>query len=55
LATLRNLQIPLPNDRTVPLSQIASFDFGQEYPMIWQRDRIPTLKYHRIARNHAEQ
>jgi multidrug efflux pump len=43
LATLRNLQIPLPNGRTVPLSQIASFDFGQEYPMIWQRDRVPTL------------
>jgi multidrug efflux pump subunit AcrB len=43
LPTLRNLQIPLPNGRTVPLSQIASFDFGQEYPLIWQRDRVPTL------------
>ena len=43
LATLRNLQLPLANGRTVPLSQIASFDFGQEYPLIWQRDRVPTL------------
>ena len=43
LATLRNLQIPLANGRTVPLSQIATFDFGQEYPLIWQRDRVPTL------------
>ena len=43
LATLRNLQIPLPNGRTVPLSQIATFDFGQEFPLIWQRDRVPTL------------
>jgi multidrug efflux pump len=43
LATLRNLPIPLPNGRTVPLSQIARFDFGQEYPLIWQRDRVPTL------------
>jgi len=43
LATLRTLQIPLPNGRTVPLSQIASFDFAQEYPLIWRRDRIPTL------------
>jgi multidrug efflux pump subunit AcrB len=34
LATLRTLQIPLPNGRTVPLSQIASFDFAQEYPLI---------------------
>jgi multidrug efflux pump subunit AcrB len=43
LATLRTLQIPLPNGRTVPLSQIASFDFAQEYPLIWRRDRVPTL------------
>ena len=43
LSTLRNLQIPLPNGRTVPLSQIATFDFGQEYPLIWRRDRVPTL------------
>jgi len=43
LSTLRNLQIPLPNGRTVPLSQIATFDFAQEYPLIWRRDRVPTL------------
>ena len=39
LSTLRTLQIPLPNGRTVPLSQIATFDFAQEYPLIWRRDR----------------
>jgi multidrug efflux pump len=43
LATLRTLQIPLRNGRTVPLSQIASFDFAQESPLIWRRDRVPTL------------
>ena len=43
LATLRALQVPLPNGRTVPLSQIATFDFAQEYPLIWRRDRVPTL------------
>jgi multidrug efflux pump subunit AcrB len=43
LATLRNLQIALPNGRTVPLGQIARFDFAQEYPLVWQRDRVPTL------------
>jgi multidrug efflux pump len=43
LSTLRTLQIPLPNGRTVPLSQIAAFDFAQEYPLIWRRDRVPTL------------
>jgi multidrug efflux pump len=43
LATLRTLQVPLPGGRTVPLSQFASFDFDQEYPLIWRRDRVPTL------------
>src|SRR5271169_5978613 len=43
LSTLRALQLPLPNGRTVPLSQVASFDFDQEFPLIWRRDRIPTL------------
>jgi multidrug efflux pump subunit AcrB len=43
LATLRNVQVPLPNGRTVPLSQLATFDFEQEYPLVWRRDRVPTL------------
>jgi multidrug efflux pump len=43
LSTLRNVQVPLPNGRTVPLSQLASFSFDQEFPLIWRRDRVPTL------------
>ena len=43
LSTLRTLQIPLPNGRTVPLSQLATFDFQQEYPLIWRRNRVLTL------------
>ena len=43
LASLRTLQIPLPNGRTVPLIQIASIGYGQEYPLMWRRDREPTL------------
>jgi multidrug efflux pump len=43
LSTLRTLQISLPNGRTVPLSQLATFEFQQEYPLIWRRDRVPTL------------
>jgi multidrug efflux pump subunit AcrB len=43
LSTLRALQLPLANGRTVPLSQVASFEFKQEYPLIWRRQRIPTL------------
>ncbi len=33
LSTLRALQLPLPNGRTVPLSQVATFDFEQEFPL----------------------
>ncbi len=43
LSTLRTVQVPLPNGRTVPLSQLASFDFEQESPLIWRRNRVPTL------------
>jgi multidrug efflux pump subunit AcrB len=43
LSTLRTLQVSLPNGRTVPLSQLATFDFEQEYPLVWRRDRVPTL------------
>ncbi len=43
LSTIRTLQVPLPNGRTVPLSQIASVQYGQEYPIVWRRDRRPTV------------
>jgi multidrug efflux pump subunit AcrB len=35
--------VPLPNGQTVPLSQIATVDYGQEYPIVWRRDRRPTV------------
>ena len=43
LATLRSLQVPLPNGRTVALGQFATFGYEQEYPLVWRRDRVPTL------------
>jgi multidrug efflux pump subunit AcrB len=43
LETLRTLQVPLPSARTVPLSQFATFGYEQEYPLVWRRDRVPTL------------
>jgi multidrug efflux pump subunit AcrB len=42
-ATIRTLQVPLPNGKTVPLSQIATVDYGQEYPIVWRRDRRPAV------------
>jgi multidrug efflux pump len=43
LSTLRTLQIPLANGRTVPLVQFATVGYGQEFPLVWRRDRLPTL------------
>ncbi|HEX4261474.1 MAG TPA: efflux RND transporter permease subunit [Acetobacteraceae bacterium] len=43
LSTIRTLQVPLPNGQSVPLSQIASVDYGQEYPQVWRRDRRPMV------------
>ena len=53
LSTLRSLQLPLPGGRSVPLSQIATFDFDQEFPLIWRRDRVPTLTVQADVNNGA--
>jgi len=43
LAKLQTLDVPLPNGRTVPLNKVATVSFAQEQPMVWRRDRVPTL------------
>ena len=43
LETLRTVQVPIAGGRTVPLSQFATFDYEQTYPLVWRRDRVPSL------------
>ncbi|MBF9235445.1 efflux RND transporter permease subunit [Microvirga alba] len=43
LSTLETMQVALPDGRTVPLKQFATFTYDQDYPLVWRRDRIPTL------------
>ncbi len=43
LATLSSLQVPAASGRMVPLQQFATFSEEQEYPLVWRRDRVPTL------------
>lgn len=43
LASLQGLQVPLAGGRTVALSQFARFGYAQEMPLVWRRDRLPTL------------
>jgi len=41
--TLASLQVPTPSGRMVPLKQFATIVEEQEFPMVWRRDRVPTL------------
>ena len=41
--TLRSLEVPIAGGRTVPLSRFATLEYGNEYPLVWRRDRLPTV------------
>ena len=43
IEALRSLQINLPGGQPIALGQIATFEDAQEYPIVWRRDRVPTL------------
>ena len=43
IETLRNLSIALPAGGRVPLAQIANTSFVLEPPLIWRRQRLPTV------------
>ncbi len=43
LQTLGSLQVPTPSGRMVPLGQFATFTEEQELPLVWRRNRVPTL------------
>jgi multidrug efflux pump len=43
LETLRNLMLETSGGRNVPLAQIASISYGLEPPLIWRRQRLPTV------------
>ncbi|MBB1251294.1 efflux RND transporter permease subunit [Rhizobium sp. G21] len=40
---LRNLQLSGGNGQSVPLASIANFRYKMEQPIIWRRDRMPTI------------
>lgn len=40
---LENLQLPNATGNSIPLSAIARFDYAEEQPVIWRRDRLPTI------------
>ena len=43
LSMLDSLAVPTENERAVPLSQIATLEYGFEEGIIWHRNRLPTV------------
>jgi multidrug efflux pump len=43
LDTLRNLMLGAPGGRRVPLEQVATLSYQLEPPLIWRRQRLPTV------------
>ena len=43
VSTLSDIQIHLTDGRTVPLIQVATIGYGQEFPMVVRRNRLTTL------------
>jgi multidrug efflux pump len=43
LGRLRDLEIGLAGGNSVPLAQLAKFEYGLEETIIWRRNRLPTI------------
>lgn len=43
VATLQNMQIQMPTGSAIPLSDIATLEYTDEWPIIWRRGRLPTI------------
>jgi multidrug efflux pump subunit AcrB len=43
LGRLRDLEIGIAGGNSVPLAQIAKFEYGLEETLIWRRSRLPTI------------
>ena len=43
LDTLQSLQVTLSNGSVVPILAFAKIDYDLEQPIVWRRDRVPTL------------
>lgn len=40
---LQTLDVPLPNGTSVPLATVADVAYTQDLPLVWRRNRLPTL------------
>ena len=43
LETLRSLMLDMPGGKSVPLEQVAKLSYALEPPLVWRRQRLPTV------------
>jgi multidrug efflux pump len=54
LSHVPDLMVPTASGKSVPLSQIASFDYGFEDGLIWRRNRTPTISVRANLYGHVQ-
>lgn len=54
LDTLRMLQLGTTGGKNVPLAQVATVSYGLEQPIIWRRQRLPTVTVQADVTNNVE-
>ncbi len=54
LNTVRSLQLPLGGGMNVPLAQVATVEEGFEQPIVWRRQRQPTLTVQADIASHVQ-
>src|SRR4029450_7256406 len=43
IETLQNLQLMAGNGKSIPLAAVANFHYELEPPIVWRRNRLPTV------------
>jgi multidrug efflux pump subunit AcrB len=43
IEALSDLQLPIGNGKSIPLASVAKFRYGVEQPVLWRRNRLPTV------------
>ena len=54
LATLQSLQVGLANGAVVPVLAFAKLDYDLEQPIVWRRDRLPTLTVRAVIKDNTQ-
>jgi len=54
LGSIRDLNIPIPSGKAIPLSQIVTIQYDFEDGVVWRRNRLPTITVRGDIRGHIQ-